>query len=344
MSPPLLIWGAGAIGGTIGAALIRAGEDVLFVDRAAEHVAAINANGLAITGPIEAYRVPAKAMTPAEVTGIYERIVLGVKAHDTMGAAEQLAPHLAADGYVVSAQNGLNERVIAGVVGRQRTIGCFVNFGADYLEPGMVHFGGRGAVVVGELDGSRTKRLEGLHRLLALFEPAAVLSDNIWGYLWSKMTYGAQLFATALTNEGIADLLADERHRPLLARIAQEVVGVALAEGVRLERFDGFDPQAFLPGAAGGETARSFDAMAAHNRRSTKTHSGIWRDLAIRKRKTEVDAQLGPVVEIGRAHGVATPVTARLIAMIHEIEDGWRALGIANLDELGGVSAAGRAA
>ena len=50
--------------------------------------------------------------------------------------------------------------------------------------------------------------------------------------------------------------------------------------------------------------------MVAHNRRSAKTHSGIWRDLAIRKRKTEVDAQLGPVVEIGARHGIATPITA----------------------------------
>ena len=55
---------------------------------------------------------------------------------------------------VVSAQNGLNELVIAEVVGKQRTIGCFVNFGADYLEPGVVHYSGHGAVVIGELDGS----------------------------------------------------------------------------------------------------------------------------------------------------------------------------------------------
>src|SRR6185295_14221790 len=100
MSGPILIWGAGAIGGTIGAALIRAGEDVLFVDRAADHVAAINARGLTITGPVEAYSVPAKAVTPDAVAGTYERILLCVKAHDTAAAAKQLAPHLAAGGHV----------------------------------------------------------------------------------------------------------------------------------------------------------------------------------------------------------------------------------------------------
>ena len=70
-------------------------------------------------------------------------------------------------GCVVSAQNGLNERVIAEAVGRERTIGCFVNFGADYMGPGVVMYGGRGAVVVGELDGAVTPRIERLHALLA---------------------------------------------------------------------------------------------------------------------------------------------------------------------------------
>ena len=74
--------------------------------------------------------------------------------------------------------------------------------------------------------------------------------------------------------------------------------------------------------------------MVAHNRRSLKSHSGIWRDLAVRKRRTEVDAQLGPIVEFGERHGVPTPLTARLIAMIHEIEDGARPLAAGNLDDL----------
>jgi len=75
--------------------------------------------------------------------------------------------------------------------------------------------------------------------------------------------------------------------------------------------------------------------MVAFNRRSAKSHSGIWRDLAVRRRKTEVDAQLGPVVAEGAAFGVATPVTKRLIAMIHQIEDGRRRMDRANLLDLG---------
>src|SRR6185436_5949963 len=219
MSAPILIWGAGAIGGSIGAALVRGGEDVLFVDRAADHVAAINARGLQIIGPVEAYQVPAKAALPQDVRGTFERMLLCVKAHDTADATRALLPHLASDGYVVSAQNGLNERVISEIVGAKRTIGCFVNFGADYMEPGIVQYSGRGAVVVGEVDGSETDRIRDVHRLFREFDRDAILTRNIWGFLWSKMIYGGQLFATAVTNEGIADLFAETRYRQIFTRL-----------------------------------------------------------------------------------------------------------------------------
>ena len=329
-----LVWGAGAIGGSIGAALARAGHDVLFVDRAADHVAAINRSGLEITGPIHRYTVHAPARTPEQVEGTFQTVLLCVKAQDTEAAVRALAPRLAEDGVVVSAQNGLNERVIAGIVGEARTIGCFVNFGADYHGPGLVLYGGRGAVVVGELDGRRSTRIEAIHRLFRTFDDDAVLTANIWGYLWSKLIYGTLLFATALTDDAIADVLDARRYRPVLAALGQEVAAVAAALRVRLEPFDGFDPAAFTAGAPTGALARSFADMVAFNRRSAKTHSGIWRDLAVRRRRTEIDAQIGPIVAIGKEHGLATPLTARLIALIHDIEDGRQPQAWATLDAL----------
>ena len=331
---PILIWGAGAIGGTLGAAFVRAGHEVVFVDTDAAHVAAIREHGLRIDGPLWTGTVRAPAFTPAELPGAFGTVFLCVKALHTRAAIAELAPHLAPDGAVVSAQNGLNEIEIADVVGRDRTVGCFVNFGADYLEPGVVHYSGRGAVVVGELDGARTARIEAIHALMAQFDPAAVLTDNIWGYLWGKLVYGALLFATALTDDSIADVLEAPAPRAILARLGQEVGRVAAAEGVRTEPFDGFDPAAFAPGAPREALDRSFADMVAHNRRSAKSHSGIWRDLAIRKRKTEAEAQLGPIVAAGARHGVPTPVTARIMAMIREIEDGRRPLAMSNLAEL----------
>src|SRR5207237_2133725 len=118
----------------------------------------------------------------------------------TLAAVESFADRLAPDGCIVSLQNGLNELIIARLVGAQRTIGPFVNFSADYLEPGLIHFGGRGAFYIGELDGALTPRVQQLRQGLGHWGNVQV-TDNIWGYLWGKQAYGAMLFATALTND-----------------------------------------------------------------------------------------------------------------------------------------------
>ncbi len=329
----VVVWGAGAIGGTIGASLAEAGRDVLFVDVADEHVAAIEANGLQIEGPVRQLTARARAVTPERMTGLHRLILLAVKAHHTAEAARLLQPFLAEDGVVVSCQNGLNEIEIAAVVGRARTIGAFVNFGADYLAPGRIMFGNRGAVVVGELDGDRTERVISLHALLRLFEPNAVLTDAIFGYLWGKAAYGAILKASALTNDPIAAYLAAPARRPTITGLVHEVLSIADAEGITPIGFDGFDPAAFTAGDA-ARLERCFAGMLALNRGSAKTHSGIWRDLAIRKRKTDAAAQLAPVRAVAARHGFPTPLLDRLVALIGDIEAGRRVQGAQTAAEL----------
>ncbi len=329
-----LIWGAGAIGGTMGAHLARAGHDVTLVDTVNEHVAAIDRSGLQITGPISAFTARVPAFTPDTLVGEWDTIVLATKAHHTEDAARALLPHLGAAGCVISAQNGLNELTIASIVGSERTVGAFVNFGADYMEPGVILYGGRGAVVVGEIDGRVTPRAVAVRDAWLDLDERAIVTPNVWGYLWGKEAYGAMLFATALTNESIADALAMPAYRPLYIALAQEILAVAEGRGVTPEAFDGFDPSSYLPQAPDGAAARSLDDLVTHNRRSVKTHSGIWRDLAVRKRRTEVDAQLGIVTTLGDQAGVATPLTTRLIELIHDVENGVRPQSLDTLDAL----------
>ena len=334
MAEPILIWGAGAIGGTLGAYWARAGQDVLLVDVDGAHVEAMNRDGLRIEGPVESFRQGVRAATPDAVQGLFSRIVLAVQAHHTEAALDALAPHLAPGGFVLSAQNGLNEMSIARRVGAVRTMGCFVNFGADWLEPGRILFGNRGAVCVGEIDGTISDRARDMHRLLQIFEPEAVLTDNIWGYLWGKLGYGAMLFATALTDASMAENFSSERHFPVWRRLGQEVMAVARARGVRPLGFNGFDPDAFMPGASEAAARASVAAMAEFNRHTAKTHTGVWRDLAVRKRKTEVDAQIAVIADLAAEAGIDTPALRRLVALIHDIEEGRRPQAWETLDLL----------
>jgi 2-dehydropantoate 2-reductase len=330
------VYGAGAIGGITGAALARAGHDVLLVDANAEHVAAMNAHGVTVERADGAFTVPVRALTPDALGGDLDLVLLAVKSHHTPAALETVVPRLAPGGTIVSLQNGLSEELIAERVGARRTVGCLVNWAADWLAPGRIQHGGVGAFVLGELDGADTARVRELSALLAPVAETRVTS-NIWGYKWAKHVYGALLFATALVDAHVYDVVERSPEvQHMLASLVAEGIFVADAWGVSLEPFDEFDPAWYRAAAKGDAAARghAMTAIAAHYRAHTKTKTGIWRDLAVRKRKTEVDGQTGVTAAKARARGVPVPLTVRLIELINDLETGRCPMAWSNLDEM----------
>jgi 2-dehydropantoate 2-reductase len=332
----ITIWGAGAIGGITGGALTRAGWDVLLVDNHEGHVIALKRGGLFVDDARGGWQVQVRAATPTEVRGPLELVLLAVKAQVTAEAIGEIFPHLTEHSVVVSLQNGLNEEIIAERIGPERTIGCLVNWAADWIAPGRIRFGGPGSFLIGELDGGMTSRVADYCGLLSAVMPTKA-TNNIWGYLWAKTCYAALLFATALTDETVFDVV--ERSYPIqrmLVLLVAEGMAVAEAAGVRLESFDEYDPVLYRKGAEGDRAAvqEAMGAVSRFYRGHSKVKTGVWRDLAVRRRKTEVEAQLGVVVAKGSRLGVRTPLTAHTIAMIHELEEGRRAMGWPNLEEL----------
>ena len=332
----ITVWGAGAIGGITGGALTRAGHDVLLVDVHEEHVAALQRDGLTVEDARGDWHVRVKAATPATVRSPLGLVLLAVKSQATPTALDQLVPRVNDASVVVSIQNGLNEEAIAERIGSARTIGCLVNWAADWIAPGRVQFGGTGSFVVGELDGALTPRVRDLAALLSAVMPSGV-TDNIWGCLWAKVCLAALLFATALTDETVYDVV--ERPFPtqrMLVLLVAEAMAVAEASGVHLVAFDEYDPALYRKGAAGDRAAieEAMATVARFYRRHTKVKTGVWRDLAVRKRKTEVDSQLGVVTAKARRLGIPTPLLDTVIAMIHDLESGRREMGWSNLDEL----------
>ena len=341
----ITIVGAGAIGGTTGAALAEAGHDVLLVDSNAAHVEAINAQGLTVEREGKATTTRVRAAHARDLGQGLELVMLAVKSHHTAEALMTLVPRLAAGGTVVSLQNGLSEEQIARAVGPARTVGCLVNWAADWVAPGRILHGGHGAFVLGELDGRITPRVQELASVLSAVEQTPV-TDNIWGYKWAKLIYGALLFGTAVVDAHVYEVV--ERSpgvQRALVGIVGEGMAVADKAGVRIEPFDEFDPAWYRAAVAGDTSARerAMTAIAAHYRAHTKTKTGIWRDLAVRKRKTEVDGQLGMLVAKGDTFGIDMPLTRRLIELIRDLEDGRRQMDWANLEPLvalaGGVRA-----
>ncbi len=334
----IVVWGAGAIGGSVGAYLLQGGLDVLLVEQDADHRAAIAAHGLRLEGARGDLAVPAPVVAPEAAPAGLELVLLAVKAQHTRAAVDQIAPRLAPDGVVVSLQNGLNHETIAEVVGGERVIPTFVNFAADVVAPGVIRFGGEAPIFLGELTGERTERVERVAAVLARFGPI-VITDNILGYLWSKLAMISILFGTALVDADVADILDREPGRTLLGGAARETLTVAAALGVRPEPFAEFDPSRFTSDRATLEAGVA--GVADRFRGMLKTRSGYWRDLAVRKRRTEVDHQVGVVVRRGDETGVPVPINRGILDLVHEIEAGRRPQAWANLDRLAELAASG---
>jgi len=318
----ILVYGAGAIGGTIAAYWARAGVPVLMVDVMEVHVERCRTEGMLIEGKNGGFTQVVPAVTPSELDGTFSRVVLAVKSQNTQRALNDMLPHLAADGFIVSAQNGLNELVIAQHVGESRTVGCYVGFGADWQGPGHIVYGGRGEVVVGEIDGTVRTRTNDMHRLLSIFEPDAKITRNVWGFLWSKLALAAILLATALDNEGMDVSIGRPERFPIFDGLAREVMAVAHARGITPEPFRNFDPAAFLPGTPQSSSRSAVQLLSRRWDNSDKKHSGFWRDLAVRKRPTEVDALMGPVLRLAAEDHIECPLIQKLVELVHDVERG----------------------
>jgi 2-dehydropantoate 2-reductase len=305
-----VIIGAGAIGGTLGAHMARAGHDVLLCDADAAHVTAINERGLEIYGPVENFVAQLPAVLPQDLPDRIDRALVAVKSQHTASAADLLRDRLSADGFVLSVQNGLTADTLVAAVGKDRVLSSFVNFGADLMAPGRIMQGNIGTFRVGELAGGQiTERVREMAEVL----PYALPTGNVLGYLWGKEAYGAMLYAGAVSDLSIADSLSDPRYRPLMIAAAREVLAQA---PVPPESFDGFVPD---------DLEGSLDRLVEFNRASAKSHSGVYRDLAVRKRKTEVDETL---------KDINGPIFREIANVIHDIEQGRRVCCVENLDEL----------
>lgn len=335
--PRVVLVGGGAIGGIVATRLARAGHPLQVVDTDADHVARLRAPGLVVEGDNDDRPTPLDARTPdeADVDEPVDVLLLAVRSQHTGAALTPWVQHLAAEGDVVSLQNGLNEEHIAATVGAERVIGCVVGFGATWVGPGRVELTSDGELVVGRLDGSGDPRLERARDLLAdAFRTR--IDEDITGERWAKMLVNTVTVLGAIGGMLTGELLGEEAHRPVIHRVLAEAVAVAAAEGVRPANVWGVDPDAIREDRPGwrDELDGILEAVAP---RIGAVKSVTWRDLEV-GRPTEVDAVTGEIVRRARAHGVETPVSAAALELLRALEAGERRPAPANLEELTAVA------
>jgi 2-dehydropantoate 2-reductase len=330
----LTIIGAGAIGGTVGAFLTKAGHTVTVVDIVQDHVDEINQYGLRISGIRGDHRYPLHAIHTDELGPTLDNVILAVKGHFTRDVVTSvIEPRLSGDGFVLSLQNGLNEDIIADIIGRDRTIGAFVHFGADYLEPGHIVLGQDQDIFLGELDGTHTDRLTELQQTLSAVMPTHI-TDSIYSYLWGKLVYGSMAFAVSTIDAPVPEILANETAQKVCLAACRETALVGSRLGHELKPIGGFISADFLPDRNASDGLSALGRFRLEMGSSIKQHMGIWRDLKIKKRATEVDIQCGEVVRYAGELQIETPVNQAIVDVIHQIESGERGMEWDNIDVL----------
>ncbi len=319
------VLGAGAIGGTIAGYLSRAQCDITLIDMWPAHVEAIRARGLTVTAENETFTVPVAAVHLADACNLrqpFDAVFLAVKSYDTVWAAHFLRPLLSPSGIAVSAQNGINEDLIAPIVGFSRTIGCVVTFGAGAYEPGHVLRTGsvtRPAFTLGELNGMITPRVEGLVKLLSPVGPTHATA-NLWGERWAKLTINCMANALAgITGLDNAQMRQHPEVFPITLQVASEALTVAERLGVHVEPVGGISARQYL------EAAHGVGADAVHREwleRGRSIGSGrpsLLQDV-LKGRRTEVDHLNGYVVAKGREVSSPTPVNEAIVEVTHKVE------------------------
>jgi 2-dehydropantoate 2-reductase len=256
---------------------------------------------------------------------------VAVKTQHTASALDLIAPHLIPDSIVMPLQNGISALWIADRIGQARTIPSSITTNNFYTSPAHLTYNRKGVVHVGESDGRITPRVEEIVNLLASAYDAAA-SGNVWGYIWSKMVAGSMTFTTALVDAPMGEILTkSDRHKRMFARIGSETAAVAHARKVRLEPGDDLDPNGLLPDASEVTMLRAVDRFAEH---AMNVYSGVWRDIKVRKRRTEGDTLIGPVIDEGARSGLSMPLNRAMKRLLSEVEDGKRPQAWQNLDEL----------
>jgi 2-dehydropantoate 2-reductase len=319
----ILIVGIGALGGTIAARAISTGLPVRLAARNTDSAEALRRSGLRVSGIGGEVRADAIDVAAVEDYGKgdqFDLILLATKAQDALDVAPHVVGLLAPEGVVLPIQNGGVARVLADRLGEDRILGGLSNLGATMVEPGVYEQKNAGHLLIGELAGGVSERVERVAR--ALGRAIAVnVSSNLTGAIWSKLLINCSVTTLgALCSQTMRQYMETEAGKKVFRRTYEEALSVALAFGTRLERL-AVDP--IPPGwpstLAAAEHYESWvDAVIAFY---GDIKPSMLQDLE-RGRETEIDFINGYVVALGHASGVLVHMNAAITNLVHQIERG----------------------
>jgi 2-dehydropantoate 2-reductase len=335
----IAIVGAGAVGGYAGAHMIKAGEDVTFIDPWPENIEAIREDGLRITHlrDVEPFTVRPRALHLTEAQQLAKEAPIDIafvcmKSYDTAWATALIRQYLAPTGFVVSLQNCMNEETIAGIVGWGKTLGSIASsITVELHAPGQVRraagkSGARHTVFrVGEVHGRLTERAQEVCRLLG-YADSATVTPNLWGERWSKLVTNVMGNGlSACTGMITRDMIRNDDIRHFSTRLGSEAIRVGQALGYTFDEVSHMDPETIARAGEGDPAAtREIDQhrLADANRPGGGEHRPSMGQDMVKGRRTEIQFLNGFVVRKGEEVEIPAAANKILTDIVTRVERG----------------------
>jgi 2-dehydropantoate 2-reductase len=290
----IAIFGTGAVGGYFGGRLAQAGEQVIFIARG-KHLEALQTNGLKVESINGDFTVhPVQATDDPSQAGIVDMVIVGVKAWQVPEAAEAMRPMVGPQTFVVPLQNGVDAPAqLAAVLGAEHVLGGLCGLMSFVVGPGHIRHAGIDPFVnFGELDNRTSDRTERLRQAFARANVNVDIPPDIHVAMWRKFLFIVSTSGMgALTRSPVGTYRELPETRKMLEQAMQEVFQVARASNIDLPADAVSAALAFIDGLPAGGTA------------------SMQRDI-MEGRPSELEAQNGAVVRLGREVGVDTPLNA----------------------------------
>ena len=317
------IYGAGSLGTVLGAYITKNGGTIDLINRNKAHVDALNKNGAKIVGLAD-FCVPVKALTPDEMTGKYNVILLLTKQLKNKEVVSMLKDYLADDGVIVTLQNGLPEPLIADIVGKNRTMGCVVEWGATLSAPGVCTLTSNPDSLsfhMGKMDGISDEQFAMVKNLLELMCPVYE-EENLLGARWSKLLINATFSGLGTVVGGtFGDVANDKKARKVAIRCIKEVIDVGHATGVTFAPVQGKNITKLFYYKNGLKRAIATMIIPIAMKKHKDIEPSMLQDLK-KGKLCEIDAINGVVCEWGKKYNVPTPINDRIVQVVKQLQSG----------------------
>jgi 2-dehydropantoate 2-reductase len=334
ISPRILVVGAGAVGCITAAVLASKEYDITLLTKYTDLAKKISEEGLQCFGHCGEIRIKVKSFAAAgDLTGLFDLVFLAIKGNDMAEAARQVLPFIKSDSRIVSMQNGICEEELAKVVGKERTVGCVVGWGATLHNPGVSEMTSTGEFVLGNWGRERDPDLEVISDILSHILPVEI-SANIVSDLYSKLIINSCISTLgAVSGQYLGTMLSQHKVRNLFITIIRESMQVAGAMNLVVKPYAGkLDYYRFLQSGLLSSLRRHLTILVI-GYKYRKLKSSSLQSLE-RGRKTEIDNFNGYIAAKGSELGIATPLNFALVSMVKEIESGTRKISPLNFNEM----------